>query len=297
MIFIYKNGMEYKRVCRICGKELVYGSFSAYSLAEKNNAVCRNCATRMSAKRKCDITPLLEETPLAYYWVGFLLADGSFVDGRIKFHLKQEDFEQVKKFADFIKWTGEYDDRGELGKGVSAKHVEVVNKLIEKFDIKRLKTYNPPDTLLCHDRELLKFLIGGFIDGDGNISKQTGRNDCFIRIKLHSSWESILKEFCRIINYDESHVRLNNNGYAELIISDSNVISDLKRKLVSGKVPLLERKWSKIDDNFVSRKNKAKETREKVIKMLCEGMRKCDISRKLSISSSLVTKISKSYER
>lgn len=289
--------MEYKRVCEMCGKELMYSSSSAYSLAKKHNALCRSCATRINAKRKCDITPLLDETPLAYYWVGFLLADGSIVDGRIKFHLKLEDFDQVKKFAEFIKWTGKYDDRGELGKGISAKHVEAVNKLTEKFGIKRLKTYNPPDTLLCHDKELLKFLIGGFIDGDGNISKQTGRNDCFIRIKLHSSWENILKEFCRIIDYDESHVRINKNDYVELTISDSNVISNLKKKLVSGKVPLLERKWSKIDDNFISRKNKAKETKEKVIELLCEGMRNCEISRKLSISPALVTKINKSYER
>ena len=69
------------------------------------------------------------------------------------------------------------------------------------------------------------------------------------------------------------------------------------KQLLEKKIPLLERKWSKIDETFVSRNIKAKETKEKVLKMLSEGMRKCDISRKLIISSSLVTKISKSYER
>ena len=287
--------MEYKRICRICGKELKYGSYSAYWLAEKNSSICRNCASRNKATRKCDLSPLLNETPEAYYWIGFLLADGSFIDGRIKFHLKLGDSSQVEKFAKFINWVGNFDDRGELGIGVAAKHTSIVNALVKKFDIKEKKTYNPPETILNHDKNLLKYLIGGFIDGDGNISRQTGRNDSFIRIKLHSSWEKILKEFCEIIGYDKSHVKINNNGYAELVISDSRVISKLKKTLVDGNVPLLERKWSIIDDNFISRYEKSKVTREKVIELLCEGMRNCEISRELLISPSLVTKISKQW--
>lgn len=31
---------------------------------------------------------LLEDTPEAFYWIGFLLADGSFSNGRIRFAIK-----------------------------------------------------------------------------------------------------------------------------------------------------------------------------------------------------------------
>lgn len=289
---------KYKRICSICGREMEYSSRSSYALAEKNKAVCRKCATRATAKRKCDLSALLNETPEAYYWIGFLLADGSFIDGRIKFHLKLDDSEQVKRFGEFIKWTGKYNDRGELGIGISAKHTDIVNQIISKFDIKPNKTYNPPSTIMNHDKGLLIFLMAGFIDGDGNINKQSGgRSDCFIRIKLHSSWKHILEEFCELIDYDKSHVKINSSGYSELIISDSSVILDLKKRVTGEEIPLLERKWSKIDETFISRNIKAKETRDKVLKMLSEGRRNCDISKELLISPSLVTKISKEHER
>lgn len=290
MISIMK---KYKRICRICGKELEYGSYSAYHLAEKNNAVCRNCATRKSARRKCDLSPLLEETPEAYYWIGFLLADGHFENGRVKFHLALKDSDQVKKFADFIKWNGKFEDRGELGIGVAAKHTEVIEKLCKKFDIKQDKTYNPPETILNHDKELLKYLLIGFIDGDGNIENQYKRKDCFIRIKVHKSWNKILKEFCEIVGYDTKHVKLNKQDYCELCFSHSKIITELKKK--SNILPVLERKWGKIDENYVSRYSTSKILKEKIINMLNDGVKNKDICNELKISPSYVSKINKNY--
>lgn len=284
---------KYKRICRICGKELEYGSYSAYYLAEKCNAVCRNCATRKNAKRKCDLSSLLEESPEAYYWIGFLLADGHFENGRIKFHLASKDSDQVKKFANFIKWTGNFDDRGELGIGVAAKHTEVVDELCKKFDITHNKTYIPPKTIMNHREDLLRYLIIGFIDGDGNIEKQYKRNDCFIRIKTHNSWENILKEFCKIIGYEEKHVRHNKQGYSELCISDSNILAELKKEAMT--LPVLKRKWDKIDETFVSRNNTSKILKEKIINMLNKNMKNKDISLELGISPSYVSKINKEY--
>lgn len=282
---------KYNRICKICGKELTYGSYSAYWLAEKNNAVCRNCAAKSRAKRKCDLSPLLEETPEAYYWVGFLLADGHFENGRVNFHLALKDSDQVKKFANFIKWSGNFYDRVELGIGFAAKHTEVVEELCKKFDIKQNKTYNPPKTILNHDKELLKYLLIGFIDGDGNIEKQYKRKDCFIRIKIHASWENILKEFCEIIEYSSTHVKINKQGYATLCISNSATVIKLKKE--STKIPVLKRKWNKIDENFVSRYTSSKILKEKIIKMLNDNVRNKDISNELKISESYVSNIKK----
>lgn len=282
---------KYNRICKICGKKLTYGSYSAYWLAEKNNTVCRNCSAKSRAKRKCDLSLLLEETPEAYYWVGFLLADGHFENGRVSFHLALKDSDQVKKFANFIKWSGKLQDRGELGIGVAAKHTEVVEELCKKFDIKQNKTYNPPKTILNHDKELLKYLFIGFIDGDGNIEKQYKRNDSFIRIKVHKSWERILKEFCVIIEYDTKHVKINKQGYCELYISNSNIVTKLKKEVKN--IPVLKRKWDKIDETYVSRYIASKIKREKIIEMLNNGIRNKDISKGLDISTSYVSKIKK----
>ena len=284
---------KYNRICKICGKELNYGSYSAYWLAEKNDAPCKSCASRLRAKRKCDLSPLLEETPEAYYWIGFLLADGHFQDGRIGFHLSLRDKEQVIKFANFINWTGNFEDRGNLGIGVRAKHTDVVEQLCEKFDIRSTKTYDPPKTILNHNKELIKYLLIGYIDGDGNIEHQYKRKDCFIRIKVHKSWEKILKEFCEVLGYDTNHVRLNKQGCCELYISDSNIITELKKE--TKVIPVLNRKWDKIDETYVSRCVTSKILREKIIKMLNDKMRNKDISEQLKVSTSLVSKINKKY--
>lgn len=282
--------MEYKRICRICGKELKYGSYSAYWLAEKNNSTCRNCASRNKATRKCDLSPLLEETPEAYYWIGFLLADGHFENGRIKFHLALRDAEQVRRFASFIKWTGNFEDRGELGIGVAAKHTEVVERLCDKFDIKQDKTYNPPKTILNHDKELLKYLLIGFIDGDGNINENS------VRFRVHSSWLDILNEF--VILFDkEKKAKMTKDGYAYWSISKHNT-EEVLLPLISS-VPHLERKWKNIgcEDNAKARQkqNKISEKTNNIISMIENGMSTKDVSKMFGITTDYVLRIKSRY--
>ena len=221
------------------------------------------------------------------------MADGSFSDGRVNFFLALKDADQVKKFANFIKWVGKFNKRGGYGIGLAAKHTEVVEKICEKFDIHKNKTYNPPKTILNHDKDLLKCLFIGFIDGDGSISNQYKRKDCFIKIKVHKSWENILKEFCNLLGYDTKHVRINKENYCYLCISNSNIVGELKK--MSNMLPILKRKWEKIDENYVSRYNTSKILKEKVIKMLNENMRNKDISSNLNVSPSYVSKINKMY--
>ena len=286
---------DYKRICKECGKELVYKSYTAFWLAEKNNSLCRSCSKKKVAKKNCELSVLLEETPEAYYWMGFLMADGHFSDGRISFRISNKDKEQIIKFAKFIKWTGKIKETNKYV-GISPMNKDVVKKLCEKFDLKEKKTYYPPETILNHNKDLIKYLFIGFIDGDGNISKQYKRQDCFIRIKTHKSWEKILKEFCEIVDYDNTHVRINKDGYCELYISDSKIVTYLKKK--ANNTPALKRKWEKINENYISRNVKSKILKNNIIEMLNKGYKNKDISKILNISNSLVSKIKKeNYER
>lgn len=202
-----------------------------------------------------------------------------------------KDKEQVIKFCNFVKWTGNLEENNNISIGISPKHTEIVEELCKKFDIKSRKTYNPPETILNHNKDLLKYLLIGFIDGDGNIEHQHKRKDCFIRIKVHKSWENILKEFCQLIGYDTKHVRINKQGYCQLYISDSNIVTTLKKEVKN--VPALARKWDKIDETHISRLQTSKILHEKVMKMLNSGMRNVDISKQLGVSSSLISKIKK----
>jgi hypothetical protein len=286
---------EYKRICEVCGKELFYKSYPAFWLAEKNNALCKSCAGKKKNNKKCDLSVLLDESPESYYWVGFLMADGHFSNGRISFILSHKDKEQILKFAEFIKWKGKIRETSK-NVGICPMNKDIVNELCKKFDLNENKTYNPPKTILNNNEELIKYLIIGFIDGDGNISKQYKRQDCLIRIKIHKSWEKILKEFCKVIHYNAERVKINKDGYCELCISDSEIVTFLKKK--ANEVPVLKRKWEKINENYISRYTKSKILKTSVTEMLNKGIRNKDISKALKVSPSVVSKIKKEiYEK
>lgn len=287
--------MEYKRICPDCGKELEYNSYSAWYKANKTNSSCRRCGGKKNKEHSANLSRLLEDTPEAFYWIGFLLADGSFSGGRLKLTLKKSDADQVHKFGNFVEYTGSYGN-SEISESVTCKDIDVVEKICNKFDIKPRKTYNPPETLLKFDKHLLIALLAGFIDGDGRIAHPTNRRDFFLTIKNHCSWITILKEFNSLI-CKKDFCKVNSSGYAVLTITDSEILKKLKRRILTLNLPILSRKWDVIDMSFISKYQTAKILREKVISLYLEGKRNKDISEECGTSPSNVTKIIKQYKK
>lgn len=79
------------RICPSCGKEITYARKGDYNKAVKKESVCKSCAVSKSSifksghhlndsiKRNNSLNRLIEEqTPQTFYWLGFLIADGSF---------------------------------------------------------------------------------------------------------------------------------------------------------------------------------------------------------------------------
>lgn len=289
------NIMEFKRICPNCGKELTYKSETSYKNAVKSNSVCRSCASKERQKDNhcADLTNLLSDTPEAFYWIGFLLADGSFYDNRLKLGLSPKDSEHLYKFAKFINYHGAVNITSK-SISIACKNNEVVDAIKKKFDIKDRKTYNPPETISRFREDLVYSLLAGFIDGDGNIQNQTRRKDFFLRIKTHASWKHILKEFNRLIS-DKDFVKIDSRGYALLTISNTEKLKQLKSKILSLNIPILSRKWNVIDLNYTSKYVAASELREKVIEAHRAGIRNKDIAEKFNTSKSNVTKILKTY--
>lgn len=286
--------MEYTRICSNCRKVIEYKSYTAWHNANKANSECRSCAAKARIKRVANLAVLLDDNLESYYWMGFLLADGNFNDGRLTFSLKKSDSEHLKKFGNFISYTGTY-GTSEVCDTISCKDIDVVSALCEKFDIHKTKTYNPPATLLKFNEKQNLALLAGFIDGDGCIKHQTGRNDFLLTIKCHSSWKLILKEFNSLI-CDTNFTKVNNQGYAVLNITNTKYLQSLKEKILSLNIPIMKRKWDIIDMNFISKYTKAEELRNKVINLHKQGYRNKDISEICSTSKANVTKILKQYK-
>lgn len=289
--------MEYKRICSICGKELTYKSYSAWHLANKNNSVCRSCAGKKNQKDKhcANLKRLLEDTPEAFYWMGFLLADGSFYNNRLKLALCHKDKDHLLRFAKFIEYSGALSST-DKSISIACKDIEIVKAIRLKFDIKDRKTYNPPETILNFFSSDLKYaLLAGFIDGDGCIKHQTNRDSFLLQIKNHSSWEHILKEFNSLIS-DRDLTKTNSSGYAILVVSNTEELKRLKEKVLNLNLPIMSRKWDIIDLHFVSRRITSEELKRRVIDAYNSGMKNKEISVKFGTSPANVTRIIKSYK-
>lgn len=246
--------------------------------------------THVNTYVKSNLKILLEETPETYYWIGFLMADGNFAQRRIRLHLQEKDNHHLDKFAKFVQYEGS------RKYGVYACGTEIVDKLKEKFKISSRKTFEPCDLTSIKRKDLQLAWVAGFIDGDGCIGNLHKRKDFNLRIKLHSSWIDNLNWIGNVISIitktQTNSATINNQGYAQINFGNTLTLKRLKIEVLKLKLPILERKWGKIDLNFVSKYELASTRTQVVIESLGK-MKKQEIAKKLGISSSAVSMIIK----
>jgi len=288
--------MEYKRYCIECGKEKIYKNLESFT-ANKNSFLCRSCARKKIHKKNypSKIEKLLNETAESYYWIGYLLADGHFYKNyRVRFTQNGEDKVSVEKFKKYIEAETQVKYRTDIDCAeFSIMNVDVIKQIEEKFDIKSDKTYNPPQKTIFEnmDIDMLAYLFIGFVDGDGHIGNLHKRKDFNLQIKVHSSWYDILKIFEKRLFGLDNHTKINKQGYARLIIGDTQLLKRFKKKYIEGICfEPLKRKWDIIDLNYVGRNEKSKEDFENVSYLYNCGYSAKQICEKLNLKEGLVYK-------
>ena len=126
-----------------------------------------------------------------------------------------------------------------------------IRKLMDKFEISERKTYEPSLFFDMLSDNRLVSAFAGFIDGDGCINYQHGRKDCMLRIKIHSNWKKNLQNtvtrISDISGFKLPKVRINNQGYCNWGTGNNEFLRWYKKKLVKLKLPILARKWDKVD--------------------------------------------------
>jgi len=257
----------------------------------KIHALSLNLKKTNQHRKQSDLSILLDNTPQSYYWMGFLLADGHFSETRVSLGLSKKDYHHVKAFANFIKAK-------QIRKSptAAAMDVEIVPKIRAKFGITNRKTYEP-SKIDCHDDNLFISLVIGIIDGDGNISHQTRREDCFIRIKCHKTWldnlQKISNRLAKILSLKPNIAEINKQGYANIYFSNSIIVKFIKKKVIELNLPVLKRKWNKIDENWVGKAELGKIRVVQVKKLLVQNYKQTIIAKMLGISNSAVSMIVK----
>jgi len=251
---------------------------------------------------------LLEETPEAYYWMGFLFADGYFsekVGGTcVIIALSEKDknhLEKLSKLVDVpLKQThSTWDHRGV--KKISAQYrlekwdKDNVLKIIKKFSILPLKTYNPPTDLNIENVDFFISFLVGFIDGDGCIDKQ----GC-LHVQCHKSWNSLLEQWFNRLYKISDAVILNRvqktslkcsidkrDGSGRIEIYNNDILIFLKNKIAELKLPILERKWNRVVQRKRYKRNSS-ELKASIRNMIEAGLTQKEIGHNVGVDPSYV---------
>lgn len=248
--------------------------------------------------KRSDLSILLEENTITYYWIGFLMADGHFAKHSISLGLDKLDIDHVGKFCKYVNYNGDNKDKCRF----SGYDKDIVPKINEKFYLNNRKTYNPPYVEWIKDKDLLLSMIIGFIDGDGSIGEfhtQSEGIKHMLRIKVHSAWLENLKYFYYFL-YEYSGIYIKKkppepyiikHGWALLSLYDNDVLAFIKRKILELKLPVLNRKWDKIDKNHVSKIEKERKIWHSIKLMLESNVPKTEISKKYNITTKVLYRI------
>lgn len=206
---------------------------------------------RIFRHRRGDLQPLLNNTPEAWYWLGFFLADGHITkDGQFVVMLSSKDKKHLEKLARFLKSEVKipYADGSKVR--VTSMNKEVTDTIKTVLGLgDKPKTYNPPNVnvLAKLNDEQLECLFLGFFDGDGSVSATGSQYKEKIKrpnrgtgtIECHKSWKPIFHFFHNrgLVNKPKIGKKGFTNSYVPV-----NILQKLLAKY-QNRVPLLERKW------------------------------------------------------
>lgn len=244
------EGLSLKECALKLDKSLgsIYQAMHRYGLADQY----------VTDPRQTNPTALLDETPEAYYWAGYLAADGSFAYsnklgtiGRLQFSLAEEDLPQLQEYANFVQHKGPRLSHVAFGNvqafwTVVFCHSEIVPRLSAKFDLKPRKTYDPPISFPTRDISLFKAFLIGLIDGDGSI-KQTDSGTCCGVISCHRSWLPYFQFLVDKFQSQLSGMHTRGSEYAQLCFSHI-ALRTLKAFIAERDLKVLDRKWNKVLD-------------------------------------------------
>ena len=92
---------------------------------------------------KYSLSKILDNTNIDFYWLGFLLADGSFYKNTFEFSLQEKDKEQLQLFKKHI--NGPEIKQKKSSYRICFSNKENLQLFKSTYNINEKKTYNPPD--------------------------------------------------------------------------------------------------------------------------------------------------------
>lgn len=255
---------RYVRICPECGKDIEYKYKSDYTKAVKANSLCKSCAVSKSSifqkghklndvysVRINSLDKLIEDESFqTFYWIGFLLADGSFYnESEFEFGLKDGDKNVLEEFGKYINYVGGIKHRESTNSNrICFSNSLSVPKFMEKYGFQFNKTYNPNnfDYFRKYTKEQLLSLLIGIIDGDGCISNNGSDYANQIIITSHNCWESFYKDLFEFLGIEWHCTKREDYNTISIRICKREYCLMLKQFILNNNLFYLQRKWNKI---------------------------------------------------
>lgn len=225
---------------------------------------------------KSNLSILLNESLESYYWLGYILADGNVSSNLNVLSLcsSTKDETQMRKYAVHIGTENLYYRAGPSGfsskitKGVSVTTQDptTIKLLIERFDLKPRKTFNPPSVGKYTGLDITKLisLFLGFIDGDGSVRFEPHRREYALYAYGTEDWAPFFDFFSKTVReffppcnpkvltrpprdfLDKNGVLKVRRPGAMFRVLSKELLVKLKRFAEENHLPVLSRKWDKI---------------------------------------------------
>lgn len=248
------------RNCPKCNSLIHYKRVGDLNKASKLNSLCTKCSENSgkfkSGKRnfeynnnkstipKFSLDKLCDLSLQSMYWVGVIIADGSFRKYRFELSFKESDLDYLQSFASYINFTIDKIKYRKASKSyrLSFSNRNSIPTFMTMFHINYNKTYNPCDFKYFADfnKDQITSILIGLIDGDGHISK----DGTYISIAAHKSWESFYIQLLDYLNLDFSiHKRKNCICIQTGKIINRKILNSFINK---NKLFVLSRKWNRI---------------------------------------------------
>lgn len=223
---------------------------------------------------------------ITLYWIGFIIADGHlYRKSNIQINISLRDKEHLLKINKHIGHTPFILTKNSIRMTISDR--TTIDKLSSDFNLVSNKTKNPisiPDFL---SDDGIFSLIVGFIDGDGTINKKG-----HLFIKCDESWKEILEKFYYKLTGEFREFKLTSDNLSIIYILKLKQLISIKRKAQSLNLPIMERKWNRIEDRIL------KEDKFNIIlKLINNGHTVSDLIKKGEFSQSLIYKVYNSLKK
>lgn len=232
----------------------------------KNYMIKHDIQMKRKTKYSCDHSFFLKETPEAFYWAGFIAADGCVLKRKkyntyiLKITLSKKDEKHLILFKKYIKSDHpikNYIVRNKNYNDSVSSEIQICSKQIfddlNRFNVVPRKThiYSFPEWVKNH--KYVNHFIRGYFDGDGSFSsyKQKNRNVAQFSFSVRGT-ESFLKDMYQIIDKNCNFKKINrkiqySNGIAGIGYSGNNIVKNISNFLYKDASLYLTRKYKKIE--------------------------------------------------